>query len=575
MNGSITREVQSFKFIGLALVLASASLLTVGLSNSSAAYAKGADSIAIEGHLPHLAISSARHVGRLDAKTQVPLSVALKLKNEDQLADFIARVQDPRDVLYGQYLTPEQFAANYAPSESDVAQVSQFLESQGLKVKNIHSNRLVIEVEGSAAQVERAFEVELHQYVKSNGKVAFSPLSEPRVDAQIAPLLTGVIGISNFTEHTRSHATFKELSPRASHGPSSGVTPQVLRAAYNVDSIPQQGQGEPLGLMELDGYKQSDIENYARQFGFTSMPSLQNVLIDGFNGSAGKGAVEVTLDIEVMMAIAPQASAIFVYEGPNSDAGLLATYSRIATDNQAREISSSWGVPEAAVAASTLRSENAIFMQMASQGQTLYAASGDSGAYDNGSTLGVDDPASQPYVTGVGGTTLSISSNGAYSGESSWGSPANGRNPASGGGGGISAVWTIPNWQAGFGNSSNRGSSTMRMVPDVSLDANPQTGYVINFNGKWGVVGGTSCAAPIWAGYTALINQARIAKREQPIGFAAPLFYAIAKSAAYESDFHDVADGSNNLFYPAVAGYDLSTGLGSFNGANLFSTLAR
>lgn len=566
MNGSKIREVSGSLIFGLTLVIVSANSVV----QSQAASLQQSEMISLEGHLPHFALTSSQHLGRLASSTRVPLAVTLKLKNQDALAEFISRVNDPRDVLYGHYLTPEQFTEAYAPSNEELSQVKQYLESQGLHIKTVHSNRLVIEVEGSAAEVERAFQVEMHQYRKENGKLAYSPLAEPKIHNKIASLLTGVVGMNNFSER-KTDAKFKPAAAKPS--PKSGLSPQAVRAAYNLDAIPQLGQGEPLGLMELDGYNPADIEAYARQFGMTSMPSLQNVLVGGATGAAGQGAVEVTLDIEVMMAVAPGASAIFVYEGPNTDAGLLATYSKIATDNQAREISTSWGEPEIKATAATLQSENSIFMQMASQGQTLYAAAGDSGAYDDGSSLTVDDPASQPYVTGVGGTTLQVSANGAYEGETSWATAANGKNPASGGGGGISTVWSIPSWQAGFGNSSNRGSSAMRMVPDVSLDANPATGYVIRFGGKWGVVGGTSCAAPIWAAFTALVNQARIADRKQPLGFAAPTYYAIAKTSLYESDFHDVADGSNNLYFPAVQGYDLATGLGSFNGANLFSTL--
>ena len=213
---------------------------------------------------------------------------------------------------------------------------------------------------------------------------------------------------------------------------------------------------------------------------------------------------------------------------------------------------------------------------MAAQGQSLFSATGDNGAYDDGRTLSVDDPGSQPYVTGVGGTTLVTNgTGGAYAAETAWGVFYDLSNPSStqggsfgvGGGGGFSTIWPAPSYQ-----SILNPTPAMRSVPDVALDADPQTGYAIYYNGGFAGYGGTSAAAPLWAGFTALVNQQRTAAGKAPIGFLNPAIYQIGASAAYTADFHDITSGSN-LYYPAVPGYDNASGWGSFIGDALLSTL--
>ena len=342
------------------------------------------------------------------------------------------------------------------------------------------------------------------------------------------------------------------------------MTPPDIKKAYNLTGVTSNGDGQVLGLFQLDGYTLSDIRAYQSAFGLPSVP-LQNVLVDGYSGAAGDGSIEVSLDIELQSALAPGAKKIIVYEGPNSGAGVIDTYNKIATDNLAKQVSTSWGVAEGESSPAMLNAESAIFQQLAAQGQTVYAAAGDSGAYDDGRTLSVDDPASQPYVTGVGGTSLAVSSDGTYRGESAW----NHGHGHGGGGGGISAYWSKPAFQSGLGVSAAK-----RNVPDVSLDSDPDTGYAVAWRGGWYLVGGTSCAAPLWAAFTALVNQQRAQTGGATLGFANPALYQIGRSAGGANDLHDVADGSTNMFYAAAKGYDDATGWGSFNGAKLLADLA-
>ena len=537
---------------------------------------------ALTGHIPP-AVAQAQAVAALDSARPLALALTLPLRHQDELADLLRGLADPSDARYGQFLTPQQFADRFGPTQADYDRVIAYARSVGLTVVATHAGRTVLDVAAPAGQAERAFGLHLLVYQgRRDGRYFYAPDAEPRVPSGLAAVVSGVVGLDNAAQwhpHSRIRpasalSSFLDLyaQPLATgSGPGGGLTPSDIKTAYNLAGVSQTGVGQTLALFELDGYKAADITAYEVKFGLPAVP-LQNVLVDGYSGASGSGAGEVTLDIELQAALAPGAAKILVYEGPNSSAGVVDTYTKIATDNLAKSISTSWGTAENSAAASTRNAENTAFQQMAAQGQSIFAASGDSGAYDNGSTLSVDDPASQPYMTGVGGTSLTTSgAGGAYSSEKTWNG---GTISAGGGGGGISTVWAIPSYQSGVaGSAASKGSTTMRNVPDVSLDADPNTGYAIYFGGQWVVYGGTSCAAPLWSAFTALVNQQRAANGQGTLGFANTLLYSTAQSANYTADFHDIADGSTNLFYPAVTGYDDATGLGTFNGANLLATL--
>ncbi len=537
----------------------------------------------LPGHIP-AAVALAQPVAAVDSAQTVSLALALPLHHQAELQDLLHGLSDPSDPRFEQFLTPEEFAARYSPTPEEYSRVISYAQAMGLTVRATHANRTLLEVAAPAGQVGRAFGLHLLTYQSQvDGHTFFAPDAEPQIPAALGGLISGVIGLSNAsvrTPHLREK-TWSAITPaldpyavghETGSGPGGGLTPSDIKTAYNLGGVSQNGAGQTLALFELDGYTASDISAYESHFGLPAVP-LQNVLLDGYNGAAGSGAAEVTLDIELMTALAPGASKILVYEAPNSDAGVVAAYNQIATDNTAKAVSTSWGEAENSAAASTRNSENTAFQQMAAQGQSIYAASGDSGANDNGSSLSVDDPASQPYMVGVGGTSLTTNgAGGAYKSEKTWNNGAG--NGA--GGGGISTVWTIPSYQTALaGSAASKGSTTHRNVPDVSLDADPNaSGYSVYFQGAWTIYGGTSCAAPLWAGFTALVNQKRVAAGSGTLGFANTPLYNLAATSAYANDFHDIADGSTNLYYPAVTGYDDATGLGTFNGANLLAALS-
>jgi len=538
--------------------------------------------VRLPGHLSPNILLRSTLLGRKTGADVVPLALTLPLRDPAGLERLLQRQYTPGDPLFHHFITPGEFTSRFSPTAQTYAAVAAFARANGLSVTHTHASRLLLEVAGPASAVEAAFQIHLRNFESPEGRVFHAPNAEPAIPATLAGKIAGVIGLQDSLTW-RSHAMRRQGLPQTigspiGSGPLGGLVPADVKAAYSLSTTALTGRGQTLGLFELDGYSPTDVTTYETSYGLPLVP-LQNILVDGATGvpSASDGPSEVTLDIELMTALAPGATAISVYEAPldNTGVGELAGYTQIANDNTAKEVSSSWGEPENELPASLSQAESAVFQQMATQGQSFYAASADAGAYDDGENLSVDDPASQPYVTGVGGTSLNVvSPGGAYESESAWSDPT--PNPprsllGSGGGGGISDVWMLPTYQNGVPALA---SPAQRNVPDVSLDSDPNTGYSIFYSGGFTVYGGTSCAAPLWAAFTALVNQQREANGEADLGFPNPTIYQIAQGPHYGSAFHDVRDHSTNLYYEALPGYDNATGWGSFNGAGLIAEMA-
>ncbi|WP_158598349.1 S53 family peptidase [Falsibacillus albus] len=547
----------------------SLSLFTAG---GSATHAAGSKHFQLGKGAPY----SAKHgkfLNHSDRNKKTSLTVALNLRNSDQLDQFIASVNDPTSPNYKHFLTTEEFKAQYGPTDESVEKVKSFLKKQGFKVQGVSSNNAFITVSGKIGQMEDAFGVKINDYKNDKGQTYFSNEDAPEIPAEFAGIIADVEGLNNepqFT-HPNIRKPFKldthktgAVDPHAGSGPAGGYTPDELKNAYNVTPLASagyDGSGQKVAVMELDGYKASNISTYDSHYGLGS-PTPTNVYVDGYNGAAGQGQVEVELDIEVINAIAPKAQ-VMVYEGPNTGQGLIDTYQKIATDNQAKSVSVSWGISELQAGSSLMNSLHTVFSQLAAQGQSVFAASGDNGAYDAGdSKLAVDSPANDPYVTGVGGTHLTLSGS-SYGSESIWANSSN----KTGGGGGLSTVYSMPSYQSGPG-VQNSYSNGKRQVPDVSADADPATGYSIYSSGSWTVVGGTSAAAPLWAGIAALNNQYAAANGKGNLGQANPTLYRMFNTTQTYPAYHDITSG-NNLYYPATSGYDMASGIGTPNAYNL------
>ncbi len=539
-------------------------LTAAALPNGSAS----ASRVTLPGAQP-AALSQAQNLGTaVSADQQLQLSIGLPLRNEALLNDMLRDMYNPTSPHYHQFFTPQIFNQWFAPSQQTVNRVTAWLKKQGLRVGSVSSNHLLIDASGSATQVQNAFQVHLGYYSKG-GRTFYAPTNPPSVPALLSDAIQSVNGLDNMS------VWHPNLAPSvANTGPGGGFTPGELRTAYDFNGLignGDQGDGQTVAIFELDGYKASDITTYKNNYSLTG-GSLTNVLVDGFNVSAGAGAIEVELDIEVVAATAPHA-AQRIYEGPNTTQGVNDTYNRIVTDNLAQVMSTSWGLCEASSGTSELTTLDNIFKQGASQGISFFAAAGDSGAYDCDTTsLAVDSPADDPNVSGVGGTFLSTGTGGAYVSESAWNcSTCSGRGPkGTGGGGGLSTFFALPTWQVGPG-VQNSFSNGKREVPDVSADADPNSGYSVfctvtsagcSATSGWISVGGTSAAAPLWAGAAADMNQYLTGVGKGRLGFANPTWYLLACNAQTLAPFHDVTSG-NNLFYPTTSGYDLASGIGT------------
>jgi kumamolisin len=491
---------------------------------------------------------NATHTGSVAAGKRISVAISLAPRRDKALDTFVAKVSNPRSSSYGHYLTKRQFAARFGRSDAEIKQLKGYLRAQGLTVGTVHSGNLLVDASGTAAQLEKAFGTKLSTWKDAaSGRSFYANDTAPTLPTAIASLVSDVSGLNNRAQ--LHHQTPSTVTPH--NGPGGGYTPAQLKGGYNVSGT-YTGSGQKIALLEFDGFQQSNITKYDTNYSLGSpTPTVQNV--DGGSGALGDGQVEVELDIEVLHAIAPKAN-VTVFEGPNSDAGEVDTYQAIV-DSGIPTTSISWGAAESARTTSNINAVDAVFKAGAAEGLGFYAASGDDGSDDAGDGgTSVDYPASDPYVTGVGGTKLTVTSANAWSKEVAW----------SGGGGGKSSVFKIPSWQTAVQKSAGGG---YRQVPDVSAHANPSPGVSIYSQGSWSSVGGTSAAAPEWAAFAALYNQQAAAAGKANLGFANPALYT-----ASGTGFHDITSGSNGD-YSAATGWDFTTGWGSYNAATLASKL--
>ncbi|MFC0429717.1 protease pro-enzyme activation domain-containing protein [Kutzneria buriramensis] len=487
--------------------------------------------------LPKLAQST--RTGDVPADKQLSVAVSLKPSNSQQLDQFISQVSNPQSPTYGKYLTPEEFTAKYGAPQDQIDKMTAYLKSKGLNVDSVAANHLIVDASGPASAMEQTFGTKLSTRRDASGQDYYANDSALTLPRDLAPAVSDVAGLDNHRKLT--HPPLKQRAVR-------GLTPANLTGAYDVKALNATGAGQQVAVFELDAFQQQNINAYDQQFGLKPPTPIVKKVDGGV--ALGEGQTEVELDIEAISAIAPQAQQT-VFEGPNSNKGVIDTYAAIV-NSKIPVVSISWGGPEEAGSQADIQAQDTLYKQAAAQGQSLFAASGDSGSDDAGNGgQSVDFPASDPFVTGTGGTHLVVSA-------------ANGRTSESGwvdSGGGNSKLFAAPDYQANLG-------SKVRMVPDIAADADPATGLAVFSKGQFGVVGGTSAAAPQWAGFTALYNQLAKAAGKPALGFANPALYKLSGTAA----LHDIVGGSNGAF-TATKGYDRVTGLGSFDAAQFVKTM--
>jgi Putative Ig domain/Subtilase family/Pro-kumamolisin, activation domain len=516
-------------------------------------------------------------------------TAALAPRDPAALAAYARAVTDPGSVLFRHFLTVSQFAQHFGPTAAAIATVRGALIARGLTPGTLSANKLALSVRSTGAPTPRGLTTSPDGQPPAAGGARHagagdvsSPLGgsvqgiigvdvpapsasvilgAARHDGPVAGLRWSVArGLRRSVAHRVSGAAGPEpcAAARSAGSDGSGYTANQISSAYGLSSYYAAGdeaRNVTIALYELEPFRASDIAGYQSCYG--THTSVSTVAVDGGPGT-GAGSGEAAMDVEDLIGLAPRAS-IRVYEGPPSGVGAYDTYNRIMSDDSAQVISTSWGLCEALEGAVPAAVENTLFEEAAVQGQSLLASAGDQGSDDCGDRQqAVDDPASQPWVTGVGATSLRPS------GDVVWNDWLGAT------GGGVSRLWARPGYQDGVAlpqSDTACGSSGdgCREVPDISVDGDPNTGYVAYYLGAWRTVGGTSVSAPTIAALTALAD-ASPACGGRKLGFLNPGLYRAA-AGTYAADFRDVTSGENGFDlvpgFAAGRGYDMASGLGT------------
>ena len=514
------------------------------------------------GHVPEtVARLHLRPIGRLPATNRLHLAIGLPFRNKEALTNLLQQLFDPRSANYRHYLTPQQFTDAFEPTEQDYQAVINFAKTNGLEVVGTYDNRILLDVSGKVSDIERVFHVTLRTYQHpTENREFYAPDIEPFVDLNV-PMLD-VSGLNNYARpHPMLHknSITGNATPFSGSASGGGYMGNDFRNAY-IPSVTLNGAGQMVGLVEFDSYYNNDITTYETKAGLSNVP-LVNVSVDDFNvdGRPDGGDEEVSLDIEMVISMAPNLGSVVVFEAPNlsgvAEWNDMLNIMASASYNQIKQFSSSWG---SGIAGPNASGDQILQYMAAHNGQSFFQASGDDDAYTTGEII--QWPCDSPWVTSVGGTALTMNGTGAsYVSETVWNQPG-----GWGSGGGISPNYSIPSWQANIsGLLVNGGSETMRNLPDVALVASNI--WIVCENGQTGPENGTSFAAPLWAGFTALANQAAADAGLPSVGFINPSIYFIGSGPNYTSCFHDITTGNNTWsgslyeFY-AESGYDLCTG---------------
>jgi kumamolisin len=517
------------------------------------------------------AVSSgqAEYLGRLPSTLSLRLNISLPLRNEPELNELLQQLYDPHSPSFHQFLSLEEFTERFGPTQEDYNAVIRFAQANGLAVTGTSPNRLVVDVTGPVANIEGAFHVNMGVYQHpTEDRTFYAPDQEPTPDLTVP--LWHISGLDNFSiPRPASLHRAPDKKKTTGSGPSGYFIGSDMRAAYYTKTLPTgttalTGTGQSVGLVEFEGYNETDVTNYFKKVGQTLSVAVNGVSTDGSSLSCNRRCddTEQVLDIEEAISMAPGMSQVRVYVSDTSDVNIFNSMATDGKKNKIFSLSCSWGWDPADPS-----SDDTYFKEFAAQGQNLFVASGDSGSFSSSSSYVY--PADDMYVTAVGGTDLTTASaGGAWKSETAWADSGGGISPD-----GIG----IPSWQtaaiAAYNASvtSGKGSTTYRNCPDVSAEANTDN-YICYDGGCAGGWGGTSFAAPRWAGFLALVNQQAVANTGSAVGFINPTLYSIGLSSSYSADFHDITSGSNGT-YKAVTGYDLVTGWGTPIGYGLFNSL--
>jgi len=560
-------------------------------------------------------LNEARSLGPLSLDEQLSLQLVLPLRDSDGLQSFLGQLYNPASPFFRRFLTPSQFFALYGPDPAEVTALTAYMQSNGVQIHISTTNPSMAEVRGTVSQIQNALKTQVDSF-SWNGRVFYSATSQAQLPSEFSNIQM-IYGLEDFNSSLGSrgalplYRTLGTVTPGQAIGLPLYYSPSEIRQMYNATGLLSAGyNGRGISIAIIDAYGDpfiaGELQNFSAEFGLPFYTGTLHIIpvgtYDPWNGITYGWSLEVALDVEWAHAMAPNATInLYVANDTGNhlyDAVLNAT---LGSDGTAygvynnNVISMSWASPEndfgSSVPVDPVFGLNypwldQVFQLDAALGITAFASSGDWGAYDQnlGQTSpygGACYPSTDPYVTGVGGTSLYMSTvsgyyqwpianaTGTYGDETAW---SWNNYYGWGTGGGWSTFFGQPSWQTGPGvvNNGERGN------PDVAWDADPQTGVLVSvFNitsylYDYYVVGGTSVGSPCWAGSMALMDQ----KAGRPLGFINPAIYSILNNTAeYSKAFHDVTVGNNNPD-SATKGWDPLTGVGSPNLGELANYLA-
>jgi subtilase family serine protease len=541
------------------------------------------------------AISKSTLLSAMDPTQEITIQLSLPLSDSQRAHELLQHISDPRDPLFQQHISVEEFAARFGGNAADFAAVKQWAVNNQLSILHESSARTSLTVRGTVAQMERLFMTQLHNYQSAAGDQFYSASVAPTLPSEIASKIRGVVGLTGGVQKVPLYKVGRVLGENpatgairtnAGTGPDGAYAPADLRTAY---SIPTFGNLVPqkVAVFEQGGIVSSDITYYEKYFGLPSVTIAQTG-VDGSDTGANTGTIiEVDLDIDAILGLNPSVEEIHVYVADYLDnipfsTGLVDTFDEVATKKTAQTLSVSYGTDEVTEGDTAMQNEDDALVECETAGVTVLVSAGDNGAYARTgtdtypATLNVEDPGSQPLVICVGGTSLTTTSTQQYSSEVVWNDLSTEQGAT---GGGVSSYWALPSYQPASLVTPNGGSATARNVPDVAAVADPYTGYAVYTasRGGWLEVGGTSLSAPLWASYISILNsglQYLDGVTTPRVGYFNPRLYsALGHNYSPAGSLYPILDGSNGdaaLYgtagYNAGPNYNNCTGLGSLWG---------
>ena len=512
-------------------------------------------------------LASAADYGPASPTQAITVRVALNLQNQAALNTWIQNINDTTNALYGQSLTPAQFAATYAPSNAQVQQVVSYLQSQGFDNVTVEPNNLLISADGTVAQASAAFNTPIEQFAQL-GNIVYGNTANAQVPASLGGIVAAVLGLNTIGQMKPMIVTQASVS-----APQYAVSydPQQFWQIYSANGVPAASKASIAIMAEGDLTQVlSDFKAAEATWGFPSFPVT--VVPVGIASTDTSGVDEWDLDTQYSTGMAGgQVKHLYLYDATSmTDSDLALDFSRWVTDDKARVANASFGECEIfPYLDGSMLADDELFAEGAAQGQTLFSSTGDTGSFcpaevgENGVPAGVpmvNYPATSQYVMAVGGTTLLTNSDGNYDIETAWYA----------GGGGISQFEYSPYWQT----AANVPSSELgdKGDPDIAMDADPESGANIYYDGAWEGVGGTSLSSPLAVGVWA-----RMITANPKLGFAPITYYGLydgtgAVGAYPNGGFHDIITGCDGL-YCAAPGWDYTTGLGTLWVNQLYADL--